>query len=161
MNTVMHAVRLPVRAQPLWAEIGAFGSVGEWHPLVTRVDSEGDSAGSRRTTQDRDGVTQVDRLKDYDGRQFIYRYEMISTTLPVRDYVGEFRVDDNADETSTVTWSANFALAGLSEEDGERTAERIRAFIREGTEGLRRRFERVAADAHRALNRSSDGASRP
>lgn len=137
MFNVIHTVRVPVGAERLWRDIGSFGAVGKWHPMLAAVDSQGDVAGARRTAHGRDGSIQVERLKDYNAADCIYRYEMESTPLRVRDYIGEFRVDDNGDGTSTVTWSAQFEPAdGTTDE----TAQRVETFIKAGTDSLKARY---------------------
>jgi hypothetical protein len=137
MPNVIQTVCLPVEADRLWRDIGSFGAVGNWHPMLSAVDSQGDVAGALRTTHSQDGTTHVERLRDYNAAQCIYRYEMQSTPMRVRDYIGEFRVDDNGDGTSTVTWSAHFEL---SDGNGDDTAQQIERFIKAGTDGLKRRF---------------------
>jgi mxaD protein len=105
--------------------------------MLAAVDSQGDVAGSRRFAHSRDGSTQVERLKDYNATECIYRYELEETPLRLRDYIGEFRVDDNGDGTSTVTWSAQFQP---SDGCGDEAARRIEAFIKAGTDNLEAMF---------------------
>ncbi|HLZ97722.1 MAG TPA: SRPBCC family protein [Steroidobacteraceae bacterium] len=137
MFNVIKTVHLPVRAEKLWRDIGSFGAVGAWHPMLSGVDSQGDVPGARRIAHSRDGGIQVERLKDYNGTDCIYRYEMESTPMRLRDYIGEFRVDDNGDGTSTVTWMAHFEPA---DGNGEETARKIETFIKAGTDSLKARY---------------------
>ena len=60
--------------------------------------------------------------------QRVYRYRIESSPIPVRDYVAEFRVDDNGDGTSTVVWSAEFEPTVTD----FRTVENIRDFLKTG-----------------------------
>jgi Polyketide cyclase / dehydrase and lipid transport len=57
--------------------------------------------------------------------------------MPVRNYVGEFRIDPAGDAGSTVVWSAEFELTA---EGDQETVESIRQFLHAGIDSLRRRY---------------------
>lgn len=137
MPNVVQSTRIPMNAVALWRETGAFGAVGDWHPMLEDVDSEGDVAGATRTARAADGSTQVERLRAFDANRHVYHYTMESTALPVRDYVGEFRIDDNGDGTSTVTWSARF---DVSEGVDDEVVEMIGGFLKAGIHNLEHRY---------------------
>ena len=121
----------------LWDEIGAFGSVGDWHPLLNSVAVFGEGTGAMRIARPKEGAAQAERLQALDPERHLYRYTMEETSMPVRDYTGEFRIDPAGDAASTVVWSAQFELTP----DGDgKTVESVRHFLRAGTESLRRRF---------------------
>lgn len=133
MPTVVERVQAHMDADRLWQRIGAFGAVGDWHPMLSRVDRQGDRPGAVvRTAHGKDGSTQVERLLEFDAKRHAYRYAIESTPMPVRDYGGELRVDGNGDGTSTVTWSARFENA----EGGDAT-EMVRGFLKAGVDRLR------------------------
>src|ERR1051325_6187613 len=98
-----------IHADPdsLWREIGAFDRVGEWHPLVAKVESE----GRRRIAYDKEGLCQVEELQELDARHRRYRYTIDSTPMPIGNWVAELSVHDNRDGTSTVRWTADFDAA--------------------------------------------------
>ncbi|MGH7716139.1 MAG: SRPBCC family protein, partial [Vulcanimicrobiaceae bacterium] len=83
-----------------------------------------------------DGSTQVERLLASDAKRRTCRYAIESTPMPVRNYVGALRVEDNCDGTSTVTWSAHFDAA----EDGDAT-EMVRGFPKAGVDRLRDAYD--------------------
>src|SRR5437763_5311549 len=62
-----------------------------------------------------------------------YRYEMVSTGLPVANYVAELQVADNGDGNSRVGWRVAFDVT--SEDDAD-TIAGIRAFLRAGLDNL-------------------------
>lgn len=92
---IIESAHVAEAPEALWREIGGFGAVGKWHPWLARVDSEGEHAGCRRIAGGRDGSRQVERLLEASPERHFYRYRMESTGMPVRDYVGELRVEND------------------------------------------------------------------
>lgn len=111
MPQFVETAHLSAGADALWQQIGGFGAIGDWHPMLENIESEGDHAGAIRTTHATDGSTQIERLLRFDDREHVYQHEMESTLMPDRNYAGEFRVDDNGDGTSIVKWSVGFDTA--------------------------------------------------
>jgi len=137
MPRITESTTIGLDPDTLWNEIGAFGSVGEWHPLLNSVEVFGEGAGALRIAHAKAGAAQAERLQTFDPAHHLYRYSMEKTSMPVRDYHGEFRIDRCGDDASTVIWSAQFELTP----DGDgRTVESVRHFLHAGTESLGRRF---------------------
>ena len=132
MVSIIETVRVAEPPDALWANIGRFGAVGQWHPMLSRVDSEGEHAGSLRMAEGSDGSRQVERLLEAAPERHAYRYRLESTPMPVRDYTAEFRVDSNEDGTSTVVWSAQFEPLS----DDPATTETIKAFLKAGVDNI-------------------------
>ncbi|TPJ77168.1 acetolactate synthase catalytic subunit [Mesorhizobium sp. B2-6-2] len=132
MTSLAERTRVAEGAETLWRMIGSFGGVGEWHPMLAKVTSEGEQKGSLRIAETRDGSRQTERLLEKQPGRHAYRYRMEKTAMPVRDYVSELRVEDNGDETSTVVWSADFEPTA----DKEKTVEAIRGFLRAGLDNI-------------------------
>ena len=40
MTKIVETVRIAEDPDTLWREIGEFGAVGHWHPMLAKVDSE-------------------------------------------------------------------------------------------------------------------------
>jgi len=135
MPDIVESVHIADDARDLWCQIGEFGAVGRWHPMLAKVESEGDRAGCRRVAETRDGSRQTERLLEFAREQHFYRYRMESTALPVRNYIGEFRVEDCADQTSNVVWSARFDLTSADASDA---VEGVRSFMKAGLDHLAR-----------------------
>jgi hypothetical protein len=108
-----------IAAQPdaVWQLVGFFGNIGYWHPMVDRVDCDGEHVGARRTIYVKDGSIQVERLKSARPEERWYCYVIELSSMPVHNYFGELRVEDNGDNTSTVVWSADFEVAAATGSD--------------------------------------------
>jgi mxaD protein len=132
MPRITQAAIVRSDSETLWKEIGGFGSVGEWHPMLQSVGVFGEGTGATRVARAKGGGGQVERLQTLDPIQHVYRYTIEQSSLPVSDYVGELRVDPTGEpRRSNVVWSAEFGLT--SEGDG-RTIEAVRKFLQAGVQ---------------------------
>jgi len=137
MPRIIETATIALDPGTLWDEIGAFGSVGDWHPLLDSVEVRGHGTGAMRIAHAKEGSKQAERLQTLDPERRLYRYTMEQSSMPVCDYRGEFRIDPAGEAASLVVWSAQFELTP----DGDgRTVESVRYFLHAGTEGLRHRF---------------------
>ena len=62
MPKVTMSTPIAMNADSLWQAIGSFASIGQWHPMMERVDSDGESKGSLRTLRLIGGAKLVERL---------------------------------------------------------------------------------------------------
>lgn len=132
MTRIVEMTRIAEAPDALWKGIGPFGAVGQWHPLLSKVESEGEHPGALRAAEGKDGSRQIERLIEAAPEQHLYRYQMEKTAMPVRDYTAEFRVDDNHDGSSTVLWSVEFEPTS----NDARTVESIRSFLKAGLDNI-------------------------
>lgn len=125
-------------AKRVWRAIGVFSDVVMWHPLLVSVKSDGNKVGARRIAVAQDGSRQVERLQAHDPERRFYCYAIEQTSMPVRDYVGELRVDDCGDGTSTVVWSADFEVT-----DGNQagTVSAVEQFLQAGVDSLEKEHD--------------------
>lgn len=132
--------RVATDASTLWQEIGSFQGVGDWHPMLDRVEGEGEQAGAIRTAYSAGGQ-QVERLREVDPDQLWHRYSMESTPLPVSGYTAGLRVVDRGDNTSTVSWNADFDVTSGKESDA---IAMIQSFLEAGVSELTNRYGRAS-----------------
>lgn len=124
--------RVATGSAALWQEIGSFQGVGEWHPMLDRVEGEGEQPGALRTAYSAGGE-QVERLREVDADQHWHRYTMESSPLPVANYTAELRVVDAGDASSRVRWIADFDVASGSDEDA---VSMVQGFLEAGVAAL-------------------------
>jgi mxaD protein len=137
MTRVKASEEFPVDADTLWQEIGSFQGVGDWHPMLTSVSGFGETTGSVRNVTSRDGQKQIERLREINRSEHYYRYDIISTQMPISQYKGELRVHDSGDRTSRVVWSSAFRTKSGDE---SKTAEMVRQFLQAGLDSLKSRY---------------------
>jgi len=127
---------LPQDSATVWQQIGNFAAIGDWHPMLAGVKSEGNQVGARRVATGEDGEQQVERLHSYENtarphRRIAYGYAMEKTAMPVEAYDATFIVEEDGNGTR-VTWIAEFEEAS-AEGGGE---EMVRDFIEAGLKAL-------------------------
>ncbi|WP_102145382.1 SRPBCC family protein [Mycobacterium hubeiense] len=131
-------------AADMWREVGPFQSIVRWHPLLMPTDGSGEEPGAERTMATTDGRRWVERLRETDPEQRLYRYDASSSDLPITDFEGEFRIREDAPHKSTVIWTARFAVTSGNEKD---VNDAVRHFLRAGVRGIERRYARPTAAA--------------
>ena len=125
MPKVTMSTPVAMNADALWQAIGSFAAIGQWHPMLERVDAEGETKGSLRTLRLIGGAKLVERLEEISPSERLYRYSIVESPLPISDYVAEIRVRDNGDGTSTVEWSSDFKVSTSSEHDVVKTVQEV------------------------------------
>jgi hypothetical protein len=134
---ISETARLALGPEEAWRKIGDFGAVGDWHPMLAKVASEGNERGNVRRATGKDGSAQVERLDSYDHIRHRYSYSLVETALPVRDYTATFRIEPAGDGQAIVTWSATFEPAGV---DDATAARSVGPFLKAGTDALAKTF---------------------
>lgn len=135
MPEVRRSVRLPASAARVWATIGGFNALPEWHPAVER--SELSDGGRTRTLYLAGGGRIVEGLDEHDAAARRYRYRFIESPLPIENYRSSLSVRDEGDDGCTVEWHGEFAS-----DDAVRTQmeKAIAGIYDTGLENLRRLF---------------------
>ncbi|MFO1074025.1 MAG: SRPBCC family protein [Geminicoccaceae bacterium] len=125
MPKVTMSTPVAMNADALWDAIGRFAAIGDWHPMIEKVDAEGEQKGSVRTLQLIGGAKLVERLEEISPTERLYRYSITESPLPISNYFSEIRVKDNGDGSSTVEWSSDFAVKGSNETDVVKTIQEV------------------------------------
>ncbi|MFW5679286.1 MAG: SRPBCC family protein [Pseudomonadota bacterium] len=106
--------KLNVSATPeeVWAVVGDFGALADWHPMVATCDVERHGEVVHRHIRTVDGGELLEREIGDHPDDHSYTYEILSSPLPVRQYRAIFRVlPDNGG--SKVIWSSTFEPADV------------------------------------------------
>lgn len=135
MSEVRRSVRLPASAARVWATIGGFNALPEWHPAVER--SELSNGGLTRTLHLAGGGRIVEGLDEHDPAARRYRYRFIESPLPVENYRSMLSVRDEGADGCIVEWSGDFAAADAVRAQMEKA---VAGIYDSGLENLRRLF---------------------
>lgn len=138
--SVTESVLLPVRPAAAWALVGDFSAVESWHPAVvaSTLGGTGQATGDTRVLMLGNGAKIREELESYDGEGMSYSYRIVSSPLPVADYVSRLSVSADG-SGSRVTWQSSFAPKGdTPAADAERT---IRGVYRDGLDAAAKLFE--------------------
>lgn len=110
----------------LWARFGGWCAIAEWHPAIKSCEEikEGDDVFRKLTLQD-GGVI---KEKQLNTTPVSYRYAIIESPLPVKNYEAQFSIvpdDDDLDEVNIV-WAATYDAAdGKDDKDARTTIDGI------------------------------------
>ncbi len=122
----------------LWEKVGGWCAIAEWHPAVTKCEETKDGESEFRTlTLDGGGVIK-ERLLERGNAT--YRYEIVESPLPVKNYSAMFSVtpdDDDLDEIN-ILWSATYDAAdGADDKEVRKTIDGI---FKAGIENLKKTY---------------------
>jgi hypothetical protein len=125
----------------IWAVVGDFNGLGEWHPMVppSTIEGGGDAntPGAVRAFAIDGDVLSREELITYDASAHRMEYKLIQAPLPIADYHATFEVRPHPDG-SEVVWSARY-------DGADEVVPDVEAIFAEGTYGaglaaLRERF---------------------
>lgn len=110
----------------LWAQFGGWCAIAEWHPAIKTCEESKEGDVEYRTLTLQDGGKIKEKLLDRGPAS--YRYEIIESPLPVKNYEAQFSVtpdDDDLDEVNVV-WAATYDPAdGKEAADARKTIDGI------------------------------------
>ena len=125
-------VDLPVPAEQVWAVIGGFLSIVDWHPALESgelVDLEGELHRHVKTTY---GTMILEKL--IEQKPGLIRTSVVESDLPLENHVDTLTCFDLPEGGCRVFWSASF-------DSSSQQADQIIANIFEiGLEALQKRF---------------------
>jgi uncharacterized protein YndB with AHSA1/START domain len=107
---------IDIKAPPakVWATIGDFCGIGQWHPAIATCAQSVQGRAHLRTLGLKGGGTIVERQLARSDRKMSYSYAIVSSPLPVDHYRSTIAVTPSADG-STVTWSGTFSAKGADD----------------------------------------------
>lgn len=101
----------------LWAKIGGWCAIAEWHPAIAKCEESKDGDTEFRTLTLKDGGVIKEKLLEKGTTS--YKYEITESPLPVKNYTAMFSVapdDDDLDEIN-VLWSATYDANGKEDKE--------------------------------------------
>lgn len=128
----------------LWEKVGGWCAIAEWHPAVDKCEESKEGDDTFRTLTLKDGGKIKEKLVDTGATS--YRYEIIESPLPVKNYEAQFSVtpdDDDLDEIN-VGWSATYDPAdGTDAKDARKVIDGI---FKDGIDAIEAKYGKPDAD---------------
>jgi polyketide cyclase/dehydrase/lipid transport protein len=92
----------------LWNEFGGWCAIKDWHPAVANCEESTEGDAKFRVLTLKDGGKIKEKLLDVKPN--FYRYEIIESPLPVKNYQAQFALtpDDDDEDEINFAWSAVF-----------------------------------------------------
>lgn len=110
----------------VWATIGGFCGIGDWHPAVAACTLSTVGGKPVRTIALKGGGTIVERQEQRDDKAMSYTYSIVSGPLPVSDYSSTLAVAKHG-AGSIVTWSGSFKAKGATDAEARAAIDGIYA----------------------------------
>ena len=124
-----------VSPDQIWKLIGKFNALPDWHPAVQ--SSKLEDNGRLRRLNLMGGGEIVERLETIDEKDRLYRYSIVSSSLPVANYTATLRVCDDGKGNALVDWSSEFEPAGAPELDAMKA---VQGIYQAGFDSLKKMF---------------------
>lgn len=115
MLEVEREIELAGSPDAVWAVIGDFGTIAEWHPACSASSAETVGGDVHRTVIVGDGGRLVEKLEGQDNAARAYSYSVIDGPLPVQNYLSVLSVEANGDG-SLVRWTGKFDAKDASDD---------------------------------------------
>jgi len=130
--------KIDVDAAPdsVWAAIGDFCGIKEWHPVVTGCDIKSDGDDKIRTLTIKDSAQFVEKQTAWDDAGKSYTYMILTSPLPLSAYTSTIGVAGSG-MTSTITWTGSFTPNAA---DGS-VETVVSGIYKAGLEGLKSKIE--------------------
>jgi hypothetical protein len=118
--------KVDAEKKALWDRFGGWCAIAEWHPAIKSCEESKEGDAEFRTLTLQDGGKIKEKLLDKSGAS--YRYAIIESPLPVKNYEAQFSVtpdDDDLDEVNIV-WAATYDPAdGKDDAEARKTIDGI------------------------------------
>jgi hypothetical protein len=140
----------PGEPAAVWALVGSFCAIKDWHPAMTDCETNKEGDVTSRTLTLKDGAKIKERLIGTEDTG--YTYEIVESPLPVKNYKATLSVEEDEDspDRSEIHWEATFDAQGTSEEDAKK---KIAEIFEAGVAGMKK----VAIDYEVKNGDASDG----
>lgn len=142
VGTAAHAVEVKKRGEApgtpesVWALVGDFCAIKDWHPAVAECEQVEEGGDTYRILTLGDGGKIKEKLTKKSDTS--YSYEIVESPLPVKNYSATLEIDeDDEDNTVEIEWEAEFDPADGVEE--AKAVEVITGIFADGVTGIRKK----------------------
>lgn len=101
----------------LWTQFGGWCALKDWHPAVANCEESTEDGAKLRVLTLKDGGKIKEKL--LDEKPNFYRYEILESPLPVKNYQAQFALtpDDDDEDEINFAWSATFDADGKTNKE--------------------------------------------
>lgn len=108
----------------VWQKIGDFCGIANWHPAVAKCELSIDK--KERTLTLKGGGTIVERLARWSDKTHSYTYKIVSSPLPVDNYVATIHVAPaKSGAGSVISWRGHYTAKGASDADAKKAIDGV------------------------------------
>jgi hypothetical protein len=106
--TLSRSVDVPGSPAEVWAAIGGFCAIADWHPAIRACNEDNKTPTTRTLVTKADGAVFVELQTDRNDAAHRYTYTFVSSPVPVTRYSSTFQVVGKGAGVSTVIWSGAY-----------------------------------------------------
>jgi hypothetical protein len=132
---VVGKVELKGDATALWAKVGAWCALADFHPAIAKCEEAKAGGKVTRTLTTKDGGVIKETMLDSGAMSYSYRID--ESPLPVADYTASFAMTAGKGG-ATLVWSAKFEPKGASEADAKKV---IQGIFDSGLDAIKQKYQ--------------------
>jgi hypothetical protein len=133
--TVKKRTEAPGLPPEIWAIVGDFCAIKDWHPAVADcvLSEDGGNTVRTLTLKDNGGTIKEKLISKGD---LSYTYEILESPLPIKNYKSKLWLElDDEPDRSVIYWQSDFdAAEGTSDEKAE---EILTGILKDGVKGIK------------------------
>lgn len=126
--------KVDAEKKALWDRFGGWCAIAEWHPTVKSCTESKEGDDTFRTLTLQDGGIIREKLLNRAGES--YRYAILESPLPVKNYEAQFSVvpDDDDEDEVNVVWAATYDAA--DGKDDKEVRKKIDGIFKDGLDNI-------------------------
>lgn len=118
----------------VWAVVGDFCAIKNWHPAVAECEQIAEGTDTFRILTLKDGGKIKEKLTDKGATS--YSYEIVESPLPVKNYKATLSIgEDDEPERIEILWVSAFDANGASDDDA---AKLIGGIFEDGVKAIKK-----------------------
>ena len=132
--TVKKRIEAPGLPPEVWAEVGAFCAIKNWHPAVAKCEESKEGDATFRTLTLKDGGKIKEKLTGTED--VAYTYDIVESPLPIKNYKSKLwlELDDEPDRT-VIFWQSDFDANGASDDEAKKI---VTGILGDGVKGIKK-----------------------
>jgi hypothetical protein len=125
----------PGKPADVWAVVGDFCAIKDWHPVVVECEQSEEGGDTYRILTLGDGGKIKEKLTETGDTS--YSYEIVESPLPVKNYSATLEIgeDDEADRVE-IEWKAKFDANGVEDDEAKKV---IVGILKAGVGGIKKK----------------------
>ena len=136
--------KVPAETAALWQRFGGWCAIADWHPAIKSCEESKEGDDTYRVLTLQDGGIIKEKLV---GKSDVsYRYAIVESPLPVKNYEAQFSIvpdDDDLDEVNVV-WAATYDAADGKDDKEARST--IDGIFKDGIASIEKMIGNTGAD---------------
>ncbi len=127
----------------LWAKFGGWCAIAEWHPAIKACEESKEGDDTFRTLTLADGGKIKEKLLSQSP--ISYRYAIIESPLPVKNYEAQFSIvpDDDDEDEINIAWAATYDAEGKSDKEARGVIDGI---FKDGLASIKKKLGKAGDD---------------